>query len=116
MPSDVSIAKNYINKKEITDLNRIVNMYFDYAEMQAARGKAMHMRDWADKLNTFLKFSEHDLLTNAGKVSHEVAKRLAEKEFEKFRPLQDKMFKSDFDTFVEETMRLEKEQDEGKQK
>lgn len=74
MPSDVVIAKNYLNKTEITDLNRIVNMYLDYAEMQAARGRAMTMSNWAEKLNAFLKFSEYDILTNVGKISHEVAR------------------------------------------
>ena len=62
----------------MTELNRIVNMYLDYAEMQAARGRAMTMKNWIGKLNAFLKFSEHEILTNAGKVSHEVAEELAD--------------------------------------
>ena len=66
-------------------------MYLDYAEMQAARGKAMTMKDWIVKLNAFLKFSEYDILTNAGKISHEVAEALALKEYEKFRVEQDKI-------------------------
>lgn len=110
MPSDVTVAKNYLDKNEITDLNRIVNMYLDYAEMQAAKGKVMYMRDWEEKLHAFLKFSEHEILTNTGKVSHEVAAALALKEYEKYRPKQDKAFKSDFDKFVEEAKKLEGEQ------
>ena len=65
-------------------------MYLDYAELQAARRKAMTMKDWMKKLNSFLKFSEYDILTDAGKVSHEVAESLALKEFEKYKKFQDK--------------------------
>ena len=82
MPSDTVIAKNYLEKKELEHLNRIGNMYLDYAEMQAARGWAMTMKDWIEKLNAFLKFSEYEILTNAGKISREVAETLALKEYE----------------------------------
>jgi hypothetical protein len=104
MPSDVVTAKNYLNKKELTALNRIVNMYLDYAEMQAARGRAMTMKDWIEKLNAFLKFSEHEILTNAGKISHEVAEELALKEYEKYRSIQDKNYVSDFDSEVKKLL------------
>jgi hypothetical protein len=100
MPSDVVTAKNYLDKKELSELNRIVNMYLDYAEMQAARGRAMTMNNWIEKLNAFLKFSEHEILTNAGKISHEVAEELALKEYEKYRSIQDKNYVSDFDREV----------------
>jgi len=100
MPSDVTIAKNYLCKKELTELNRIVNMYLDYAEMQAARGRVMTMKNWIEKLNSFLKFSEHEILTNAGKISHEVAGELALEEYEKYRVIQDKKYVSDFDREV----------------
>ena len=100
MPSDAVIAKNYLDKKELEHLNRIGNMYLDYAEMQASRGKAMTMKDWVEKLNAFLKFSEYEILTNAGKISHEVAEALALKEYEKFRKEQDKDYISDFDREV----------------
>ncbi|MBU4000245.1 virulence RhuM family protein [Patescibacteria group bacterium] len=102
MPSDTVIAKNYLDKKELEHLNRIGNMYLDYAEMQAARGKAMTMRDWIAKLNAFLKFSEYEILTNAGKVSHEVAEALALKEYEKYRVIQDKNYISDFDREIKQ--------------
>ncbi len=95
--SDVVIAKNYLIEKEIKELNRIVTMYLDYAENQAERQKALYMRDWVEKLDAFLKFNDYDVLTNAGKVSAEVAKTLALEEYEKFRPLQDQIFESDFD-------------------
>ena len=100
MPSDVIIAKNYLDSKELTHLNRIGNMYLDYAEMQAARGKAMKMLDWVKKLNAFLRFSEYEILTNAGTISHKVAEQLALKEYGKYRRIQDKNYISDFDRIV----------------
>jgi hypothetical protein len=100
LPGDVRIAKNYLQKDELDKLNRIVNMYIDYAEFQASRGKPMYMQDWSGKLDAFLKFNEQDILENTGKVSHEVAVALAEKEFESFRVEQDKRFESDFDRMV----------------
>jgi len=95
--SDVIIAKNYLNEKEIKYLNRIVTMYLDYAENQAEKGIPMTMNDWSEKLNAFLKFNDADILENAGKVTAEIAKAFAESEFEKYRPIQDKLFESDFD-------------------
>ena len=109
MTSDVVIAKNYLDKKELTHLNRIVNMYLDYAEMQSARGRAMTMKDWIEKLNAFLRFSEHEILTNAGKVSHEVAEALALEEYEKYRVIQDKNYVSDFDREVKKLIDSKKE-------
>lgn len=100
LKSDVTIAKNYLIEKEIKELNRIVTMYLDYAENQAVRKKEMYMRDWIEKLDAFLKFNDYDILTNAGKVSAEVAKALALKEYEKFRVIQDRIFESDFDKVV----------------
>ncbi|MEY4905965.1 MAG: hypothetical protein RLZZ292_3780 [Bacteroidota bacterium] len=95
--TDVVVAKNYLIEKEIKELNRVVTMYLDYAENQAERQKAMYMHDWIDKLDAFLKFNDYDVLTDAGKVSAEVAKALALKEFDKFRVIQDQIFQSDFD-------------------
>lgn len=95
--TDVVVAKNYLIETEIKELNRVVTMYLDYAENQAARQKAMYMRDWIEKLDAFLKFNDYDVLADAGKVSAEVAKALALKEFEKFRVGQDQIFESDFD-------------------
>jgi hypothetical protein len=105
MPSDTVIAKNYLDKEEITHLNRVVNMYIDYAEMQAARKKAMTMKDWVKKLNAFLKFSEYKILTNAGKISREVAESLVLKEYGKFRKTQDKAYVSDFDKEVKKILK-----------
>lgn len=97
MPSDVIIAKNYLESEELKALDRIGNMYLDYAEMQASKGRVMMMKDWIVKLDAFLKFTEYEILTNAGKISHEVAKELALSEYEKYKPIQDKEYISDFD-------------------
>jgi hypothetical protein len=97
---DVAIAKNYLNEKEMSALNRIVTMYLDYAENQAKKGIVMNMKDWVQKLDAFLKFNEEAVLNHAGKVTHEVALALAEQEFEKYRILQDKLLESDFDHVV----------------
>lgn len=102
LKSDVSVAKNYLQEKEIKSLNRIVTMYLDYAEDQAEKNVPMTMADWAEKLDAFLKFNEKDILENAGKVTSEVAKSFAESEFEKYRPIQDKLYQSDFDKAVKQ--------------
>jgi hypothetical protein len=95
--TDLGIAKNYLNEKELNGLNRIVTMYLDYAENQAQKGVVMYMKDWVEKLDAFLKFNEEVVLKHHGKVSHEVALALAENEFEKYRIAQDKLIESDFD-------------------
>jgi hypothetical protein len=82
--TDVTIAKNYLNEKEIAELNRIVTMYLDYAEDQARRRKVLYMRNWREKLDAFLQFNERDILTDAGRVEKAVADRLALDEYEKF--------------------------------
>ena len=97
---DVSIAKNYLAEDELQGLRRIVTMYLDFAEHQASRHIPMTMEDWADRLNRFLEFNEHDILTDSGKVTHEIAKAFAESEFEKYRIIQDRLYESDFDRFV----------------
>jgi len=116
MPSDTVIAKNYLDGKELEHLNRIGNMYLDYAEMQAARGKAMTMQDWVKKLNAFLKFSEYEILTNAGKISHAVAEALALGEYEKYRVEQDKNYISDFDREVKKILERGGKKDKTKRK
>lgn len=100
---DVSIAKNYLSREEIKNLNEIVTMYLDYAERQAKRGQVMYMKDWVEKLNAFLQFNEEDVLQDKGKVTHEIAKAFAEEEFEKFRVIRDATYKSDFDMLMEAT-------------
>lgn len=103
LKSDVSVAKNYLKEEELSGLNRIVSMYLDYAENQAERQIPMTMKDWVRKLDAFLDFNDYEILKDAGKISAKVAKKLAEGEYEKFRPIQDKKFESDFDRLVEKT-------------
>jgi len=99
--ADVTVAKNYLNEEEIRQLNRFVTMYLDYAEEQAERRRPLYMTDWREKLDGFLKFNERDVLANAGKVSKEVAERLALEHYEAFsqRRLQDEaLLPDDFES------------------
>ena len=102
--NDVTIAKNYLNEKELDGLNRIVTMYLDYAETQAQKGVAMTMKDWVNKLDSFLQFNEKDILQNSGKISHEVAITLAESEFDKYQVNKDRILESDFDREVKKLL------------
>ncbi len=108
MPGDVSVAKNYLEKQELDHLNRIVTMYLDFAELQAVRNIPMYMKDWIEKLNAFLKFSEYEILTNAGSISHEVALSLARKEYESFKIEQDRNYISDFDQEIKHITGIKK--------
>ena len=98
--ADVSIAKNYLLKDEMQELNEIVTMYLDYAARQARRHIPMTMADWASKLDAFLQFNDAELLQDKGKVTAAIAKAFAESEFEKYRILQDKEYMSDFDRLL----------------
>ena len=103
LKSDINIAKNYLTEKELKDLEEIVSMYLDYAENQAKRKILMKMNDWIQKLDSFLSFNEYGVLKDAGKVSAEVAKQLALKEYSKFSIIQDKTYISDFDLLIKES-------------
>lgn len=98
--TDIGIAKNYLNEKELDGLNRIVSMYLDYADNQAKKSVVMYMKDWVQKLDAFLQFNEEAVLKHQGNVSHEVALALAETAFEKYRLIQDKKYESDFDKII----------------
>ena len=104
--TDVSVAKNYLSKLEISELNEIVTMYLDYANRQARKFVPMTMEDWKTKLDVFLKFNEEVVGDGIGSISHEIAKTFAESEFEKYRVIQDKTYQSDFDKLVEQTKTL----------
>jgi hypothetical protein len=106
--TDIGIAKNYLNQQELDGLNRIVSMYLDYAELQANRGQVMTMKDWIAKLDSFLQFNEQAILKDAGKVSHEVALALAEREFEQFSKKQDALYQSDFDLLTQKLSKPKK--------
>jgi hypothetical protein len=97
LKSDIIVAKNYLIENEIKELERIVTMYLDYAENQANRKIPMKMKDWISKLDAFLEFNEYQILTDAGNVKQEVARNLAENEYDKFRIIQDSTFVSDFE-------------------
>lgn len=98
--ADVSVAKNYLAKEEMKELNEIVTMYLDYATRQARRHIPMTMADWASKLDAFLQFNDAEVLHNKGKVTAAIAKAFAESEFEQYRVIQDKQYLSDFDRLI----------------
>ncbi len=98
--SDVIIAKNYLSEKELTQLNRMVTAYLDFAEDMAERKIPLTMQDWETRLNSFIEMFQYGLLKDTGKVSAEIAKLHAETEFEKYRVIQDKLFMSDYDRFL----------------
>ncbi|MFA6106410.1 MAG: virulence RhuM family protein [Patescibacteria group bacterium] len=101
---DIKIAKNYLSEKEIKQLNLIVSLYLDFAELQATNERLMTMRDWISKLDEFLKLSEKKLLANAGIISAKEAEEKAGAEFEKYRKKQDKNYISDFDREVKKLL------------
>lgn len=101
MKSDVVIAKNYLTKEEIKDLERIVNAFLELAERRAERHIPMTMEDWSTRIDKYLLADDLDVLKDAGKISHEIAVDKALSEFEKYRITQDKLFESDFDKFID---------------
>jgi hypothetical protein len=103
--SDIFIAKNYLNKKELSELNLIVDQYLSFAELQARNNKIMKMKDWILKLDNFLKLNEKEILKNKGKISKKIADEKAIKEFKKFKKIEDKKFVSDFDEDVKRFLR-----------
>ena len=106
--TDVSIAKNYLNKNELESLGRIVNAFLDLAENRAERNIPMTMQDWSKRIDAFLEFDEREILQDSGKISTKIAKEKAETEFEKYRIIQDRLFESDFD---KEIKRLSQDND-----
>lgn len=105
LKSDTTIAKNYLNKKEIDKLNRLVTLFIDFAELRALNQKIMTMEDWIAHINKFLAFSDQDILENAGRISHEMAVAKAHDEYDKFRVKQDKLYVSDFDKAFEKYLK-----------
>ena len=98
---DVSVAKNYLSEDEMAQLERIVSAYLDLAEDMAIRKMPMTMADWELRLNRFIEMTDRAVLQDAGRVTAELAKEFAESEFEKYRIVQDRIFQSDFDRFLE---------------
>ncbi|MDQ7009200.1 MAG: virulence RhuM family protein [Candidatus Gracilibacteria bacterium] len=100
--TDITIGKNYLSEEEISTLNLLISGYLDFAELQAKKGKVMHMQDWIDKTKNFLVLNDMEILSGKGKVSKRQADDKAEKEYSKFRVEQDKNYIGDFDKFVQE--------------
>lgn len=100
MQSDVVIAKNYLTEDELKSLERIVSAFLDVAEDMAERHIPMTMEDWANRIDKYLLAVDRDALKDAGKITHKMAEDKALSEFEKYRVIQDKKFKSDFDKFI----------------
>ena len=101
LETDVVIAKNYLSKNELERLERIVSAFLDLAENRAKRNIPMTMEDWANRIDRYLLADDLDILKDAGKISHEIARDKALTEFEKYRVKQDKLYKSDFDLLLE---------------
>ena len=101
LESDVVVAKNYLDKEEITELNNLVSMYLDYAERQVKLGHIISMKEWKEKLELFLKLNEYNILKDNGKIKREIADALALSEYEKYRIKQDQNYLSDFDELIE---------------
>ena len=112
MKSDVIIAKNYLNKEEMKDLEGIVSAFLELAENRARKHIPMTMEDWATRIDRFLLSDDRDILKDAGKISHEIACDKAISEFEKYRVNQDQLYKSDFDLFIEEVEKRKSENNE----
>ena len=106
LKSDVSIAKNYLDKKELEELNDLVNLYLDTAENRAKRHIPMKMEDWIKSVEDIFKINFYDNLTNKGSISHEEAVEKAESEYEKYKVIQDKIYISDFDKLLLETEKI----------
>ena len=103
LETDVTIAKNYLDKEEIEELNNLVSMYLDYAERQVKLGKIISMKEWKEKLEVFLKINEYNILKDNGKIKREIADKLALGEYKKYRIVQDKKYISDFDELLIES-------------
>ena len=110
---DVTVAKNYLTEEELQTLGRIVSAYLDLAEIQAMRHIPMTMEDWEKRLNGFLSLMDWDVLANTGRISAELAKAHAESEWEKYRIVQDRLYTSDFDRFMQLEERAADKENEG---
>ncbi len=107
LKSDVYVAKNYLEEKEIKNLNNLVNLFLDIAENNAERNLSMNMKDWKNEVETSLKLFHYEVLEDKGKISAGKAKQKAESEYEKYKIIQDKKFVSDFDKLLIETEKID---------
>ena len=104
--SDTKVAKNYLTEEELAELNKLVELYLNFAELQATREIPMSMADWAEQLDNFLNFVGYQILEGRGKVSREEINDFVKGEFDKFRPIQDKLYMSDYNEFERRTKKL----------
>ena len=102
LKSDVSIAKNYLLEKEVSELNRLVELYLNFAELQAERNIPLKMHEWTEILDSFLKINRYDVLSDAGKISHNRALKRSAEEYDIFRKIQDNKYLSDFDNAIKD--------------
>ena len=109
LKSDVIIANNYLDEKEIKNLNNLVNLFLDIAENNAERNITMYMNDWKNEVENALKVFHYDVLEGKGSITHKEAVDKATSEYEKFRVIQDKSYVSDFDKLINETKKIESE-------
>ncbi len=100
LETDVIIAKNYLKKEELEQLELIVSAFLDLAEARSKRNIPMTMEDWANRIDKYLLSDDRDILKDAGKISHEIAEEKALAEFEKYRVIQDRLYQSDFDKLI----------------
>ena len=107
LENDVVVAKNYLSKEEITELNNLVSMYLDFAERQVKLGHIISMQEWKNKLEMFLNLNEYNILKDNGKIKREIADKLALDEYEKYRVVQDEKYISDFDELLMEIKNIE---------
>ena len=107
LKSDISIAKNYLDEKELKNLNNLVNLFLDIAENNAERKMAMYMEDWKKEVENALKVFHYNVLEGKGTISHKQAIKKAENEYEKYKVIQDRNYVSDFDKLINETKQIE---------
>lgn len=107
LKSDVTIAKNYLDEKEIKNLNNLVNLFLDIAENNAERNIPMYMSDWKKEVENALTLFHYEILEGKGKISHKMAVEKAEGEYDKYKVIQDKNYVSDFDKLLNETKQIE---------
>ena len=107
LKSDTTIAKNYLNEQEIKNLNNLVNLFLDIAENNAERNIAMYMEDWKKEVENALKVFHYNVLEGKGTMSHKQAVKKAEKEYEKYKVIQDRNYVSDFDKLMNEAKQIE---------
>ena len=107
LKSDITIAKNYLDEKELKNLNNLVNLFLDIAENNAERNIAMYMNDWKNEVENALKVFHYNILEGKGTISHHQALKKAENEYEKYKVIQDRNYVSDFDRLMNETKQIE---------